>query len=107
MSAYPVSPLDNLDAPRLADEFGELNVEIKRLQDRQKALRERLIMVDSTERELDGSIAGERYRVTMVAAMRWSLNTADIRREMGQDWYDRHSSAAVVTTVTATPRKAA
>lgn len=107
MNTYPVSPLDNLDAPRLADEFGELNIEIKRLQKRAADLRERLIMVDSTEREPDGSIAGERYRIKIAAAMRWSLNTAELRREMGQDWYDRHCSAAVVTTVTATPRKAA
>jgi hypothetical protein len=87
------SPFHNLAAGELADELGTVKAQIADLEVREKALRDELIRRDVSA--IDGAV----YSATIPQAVRWSLNTAALKAEMGTDWYDARCRQSLVTTV--------
>jgi hypothetical protein len=91
------SPLNNLAPGALADELGTLKAQIAELQDREKALRDELIRRGET------AIQGAAYGATIIESVRWTLNTAAVKAEMGAAWYDARCRQSLVTTLTVKP----
>src|SRR4051812_48095642 len=88
-----VSLFDNRPAGDLADELGTVKAQIADLETREKALRDELI------RRGVSDIEGAAYSATITQAVRWTLNTAAIKAEMGLTWYDARCRQSVITTV--------
>ena len=92
--ATPIlSVFDNRPAGDLADELGTVKAQIAELETREKALRDELI------RRGVPTIEGATYSATITEAIRWTLNTAAIKAEMGLPWYDARCRQSRVTTV--------
>jgi hypothetical protein len=77
----------------LADELGTVKAQIADLEVREKALRDELIRRDVS------TIDGATYSATITQAVRWTLNTAALKAEMGLAWYDARCRQSLVTTV--------
>ena len=88
-----LSPFHNLAAGDIADELGTVKAQIADLETREKALRDELI------RRGIPAIEGAAYSATITDTVRWTLNTAAVKAEMGAAWYDAHCRQALVTTV--------
>ena len=88
-----VSPFHNLAPGAIADELGTVKAQIADLETREKALRDELI------RRGVPSIEGATYSASITEAVRWTLNTAAVKAEMGAVWYDARCRQGVVTTV--------
>jgi hypothetical protein len=95
-----ISPLHNLSPADLADRLGALKAEIAVLEAREKALRDELI------RRNVPAIEGAVYDARITEAVRWTLNTAAVKAEMGVSWYDARCRQALVTTVKTAARVA-
>jgi|SRR4051794_29559696 hypothetical protein len=87
------SPFHNRAAGDLADELGTVKAQIADLEIREKALRDELIRRDVS------TIEGAAYSAAITQAVRWSLNTAALKAEMGLPWYDARCRQSLVTTV--------
>ena len=92
-----VSPYLNLPAGDLADQLGALKAEIAVLENREKSLRDELIRRGVSE------CRGEAFGASVTQAVRWTLNTAAVKAEIGLPWYDAHCRQSSVTTVSVKP----
>src|SRR5437764_269586 len=88
-----LSPFHNLAPGALADELGTVKAQIADLETREKALRDELI------RRGVSTVDGAAYSATITEGMRWTLNTAAIKAEMGLPWYDARCRQSLITTV--------
>jgi len=91
----------NIPAGDIADQFGALKAEIADLEAREKLLRDELVRRGAPE--IDGAL----FRVTVSESVRWTLNTAAVKAEMGAAWYDAHCRQSMVTTVAVKARGSA
>ena len=70
-----------------------------------------LMELDQTGNEVDGQFAlrgvstieGTVYSATITDTVRWTLNTAALKAEMGLPWYDARCRQQTVTTVSVKP----
>src|ERR1700687_3080717 len=88
-----VSPYHNHSTGDLADELGRLAFEIAELEGRRKAFREEMIRRGVAEAE------GAAFRATVSDAVRWTIDSAKVRAEMGESWWDARCRQSLVTTV--------
>lgn len=88
----------NISNTRLADEIGALDAEIKALQAKLDSLKD-----EAKERGLD-EIEGKLFIVSIGKSIRASFDTASVKKEFGQNWYDDRCKLAEVTTVRIKPR---
>jgi len=77
----------------LADQIGQLDAQINVLAKQLEALKKQ-----AKESGLD-EIVGQTFVVTIGASIRASLDTAKVKQELGQQWYDDHCKLAEVTTL--------
>src|SRR5665213_4631507 len=100
-SATGDSQFHNHSVPELADILGQLDAEVKSLEERMKAAKAEL-----NTRGVDGA-EGERFNVTKSETVRWSLDTAAAKEALGEAWVTAHSKVSPVTTFRITVRRAA
>jgi hypothetical protein len=89
----PVSPYHNRSVGDLADEIGTLCTEIADLEARRKVFREELIRRDVAEAE------GTLFRATVSEAVRWTVDSAKVKAEMGAAWWNARCRQSLVTTI--------
>ena len=77
----------------LADQIGHLNAQIAVLTEQLEALKKQA--KDSGLSE----IVGNTFVVTVSSSIRASLDTAKVKKELGQQWYDDHCKLAEVSTL--------
>lgn len=85
----------------LADQIGSLDAQIKALQEQLDTLK-----AEAKDRGIS-TIEGQLFTVTVDKSIRSSLDTALVKKELGQSWYDDHCKLAEVTTVRIKPNPAA
>src|SRR5437764_10648443 len=84
-----VSPYHNLPVGDLADQLGDVKVRIADLEAREKSLRDELV-----RRGVAGT-QGKRFSASIASEVRWTLNTAAVKTEMGADWWDARCRQSV------------
>lgn len=77
----------------LADQIGQLDAQIKVLTEQLETLKKQA--KDSGLEEIVGQV----FVVSVGSSIRASLDTAKVKKELGQQWYDDHCKLAEVTTV--------
>lgn len=77
----------------LADQIGQLDAQIKVLTEQLETLKKQA--KDSGLEEIVGQV----FVVSIGNSVRASLDTAKVKKELGQQWYDDHCKLAEVTTV--------
>ena len=82
----------------LADQIGQLDAQIKVLTEQLETLKKQA--KDSGLEEIVGQV----FVVSIGNSIRASLDTAKVKKELGQQWYDDHCKLAEVTTVRIKPR---
>ena len=85
----------------LADQIGQLDAQIKALIEQLDALKEQAKASGLDE------IEGRIFKVSIGKSIRASLDTASIKKELGQQWYDDRCKLAEVTTIRIKPLAAA
>jgi regulator of replication initiation timing len=77
----------------LADQIGQLDAQIKVLTEQLEALK--------AQAKASGfeQIEGRVFVVSVDKSIRASLDTAGLKKELGQQWYDDHCKLAEITTV--------
>lgn len=91
----------NMHASLLADAIGMIDAQIKALEVEKDAARKALL-AHALER-----VEGERFTITFCSSIRQTLDTAAVKAEMGQQWFDDRSKLAEVTAMRVTINKAA
>jgi hypothetical protein len=76
----------------LADEIGALDAQIKALTEQLSKLKD-----EAKSRGLD-TLEGKLFKVSFDKSIRASLDTASVKQELGQQWYDDHCKLAEITT---------
>lgn len=80
------------------DNFLNVSAEIKRLQKKQKELREFLLeTMDDNDVEFLAGKNGE--GVVKAESIRWTLDTKAVREEMGDVWFDQRSNMTPVVSL--------
>ena len=77
----------------LADQIGQLDAQINVLNKQLEALK-----AEAKKSGLN-EIVGQTFVVTIGTSIRASLDTAKLKKEQGQQWYDDHCKLAEVTTL--------
>lgn len=77
----------------IADQIGQLDAQIKALTEQLNALKS-----DAKATGLD-QIIGQTFIVTISKDIKATLETAKVREELGQQWYDDHCKLQEVTTL--------
>lgn len=77
----------------LADQIGQLDAQIKVLSEQLEALKKQ-----AKQSGLD-EIVGQIFVVSVGNSIRASLDTAKVKKELGQQWYDDHCNLTEVSTV--------
>lgn len=77
----------------LADQIGQLDAQIAVLTKQLEALK-----AEAKSSGLE-EIVGNLFVVTVGKSIRASLETAKVKKEMGEQWYDDHCKLAEVTTL--------
>ncbi|MBF0246822.1 MAG: hypothetical protein HQL36_01920 [Alphaproteobacteria bacterium] len=95
------STFHNYPDTALVDAIGDLDGEIKALQDRMKDAKE-----EFTRRGLDKAL-GERFSVCRSESVSWRLDTKAVKTAMGEDWCTAHSKPSLSARFTITVNKAA
>jgi hypothetical protein len=90
---HPRFSLPHRSVGDLADEIGKLCAEIADLEGRRKNFREELIRRGVAEAE------GALFRATVSDAVRWTIDSALVKAEMGVAWWDARCRQSLVTTV--------
>lgn len=85
----------------LADQIGALDAEIKALTEKLNALKD-----EAKSRETD-ALKGSLFTVTIDKSYRSSLDTASVKKELGDEWYKAHCPTSVVTTLRIKPNPGA
>ncbi len=89
----PITSFNNRSVGDLVDELGSLKAEIAELEAREKTLRDELVARGA------GEVDGDLYRATVSEAVRWTLDSAKVKAEMGERWWTARCRRALVTTV--------
>jgi hypothetical protein len=97
----PAARFHNMPASMLADAVGALDAQIKALEAEKEEARMALKARGIARAE------GDRFTVTFSTSIRQTLDTAAVKTEMGQQWFDDHSKLAEVTAMRVTVNKAA
>jgi hypothetical protein len=87
---HPRFPHHNRSVGDLADEIGKLCAEIADLEARRKVFREELIRRDVAEAE------GALFRATVSEAVRWTIDSAEVKAEMGEAWWNARCRQSLV-----------
>jgi len=87
------NPFHNLSAGQLADQLGALKADIADLETREKQLRDELVRRGLSE------VEGNLFRATISEAVRWTIETAKVKEEMGEAWWNARCRQGLVTTV--------
>ncbi len=82
----------------LADQIGQLDAQIKALTEQLEALKAEAKGLGFEQ------IEGRVFTVSIGKSIRSSLDTASVKKELGQQWYDDHCKLAEVTTVRIKPK---
>jgi hypothetical protein len=82
----------------LADQIGQLDAQIKVLTERLDALKSEAKALGFEQ------IEGQVFTVSIGKSIRSSLDTASVKKELGQQWYDDHCKMAEVVTLRIKPR---
>lgn len=82
----------------LADQIGQLDAQIKVLTEQLEALKAEAKGLGFEQ------IEGRVFTVSIGKSIRASLDTASVKKELGQQWYDDHCKMAEVTTVRIKPK---
>lgn len=82
----------------IADQIGQLDAQIKALTEQLNTLKEQ-----AKASGLD-QIEGQVFVVTISKDIKATLETAKVRQELGQQWYDDHCKLQEVTTLRVKPR---
>lgn len=82
----------------LADQIGQLDAQIKVLTEQLEALKAEAKGLGFEQ------IEGRVFTVSIGKSIRASLDTASVKKELGQQWYDDHCKLAEVTTVRIKPK---
>ena len=77
----------------IADQIGQLDAEIKALTKKLNALK------DEAKASGVEEIEGRLFVVTISTDIKATLETAKVREELGQKWYDDHCKLQEVTTL--------
>ncbi len=85
----------------LADEIGKLDAQIGVLTKQLEALK-----AQAKNSGLD-EIVGQTFVITIGTSIRASLDTANLKKEFGEKWYDDRCKLAEVTTIRIKPLAAA
>ena len=96
-----VSPYHNHSTGDLADTLGTLSAEIAELEGRRLAFREELIRRGVSE------VEGALFRATVSEAVRWKIDSAKVKAEMGEEWWSARCRQSLVTTVAVKARTGA
>ncbi len=102
LTAVPsVSPFHNLATGAIVDRLGALKAQLADLKADEEALRGELIVrkVEAAE--------GDLFRATVTEALRQSLDTEQVKAEMGERWYSARCKISVTTTVRISARTGA
>ena len=90
-------PHHNHSLSQLTDAYGAIVAEIRGLELRRDALKAALI-----ERAGDtAEVFGERFKVSISHATRWTLDTSAVRAKLGERWCQQHSKLSTVTSLRA------
>lgn len=92
---------DNMSAGMLADLIGDLDCQAKALEAELKAAK------DALKARGADKVDGTRFSVTFSASIRQTLDSAAVKAEMGQTWFDDRSKLAEVLTCRVSVNKAA
>jgi predicted transcriptional regulator len=97
-SVPSVSPFHNLTTGAIVDRLGALKAQLADLKGDEEALRGELIArkVEAAE--------GDLFRATVTEALRQSLDTDQVKAEMGERWYASHCKIGIATTVRVSAR---
>jgi hypothetical protein len=85
----------------LADEIGALDAQIKALTEQLAKLK------DEAKSRGYADIEGKLFTVSISKDIRSSFDTAAVKKELGQSWYDDHCKLAEVTTLRIKPNPGA
>lgn len=85
----------------IADEYIEVDEQIRALTERKAALRE-CILAHNAERLVCG-----RGEINRVETVRWTLDQKAVKAAMGDDWVTAHSRCAHVVSLRVTPKQEA
>ena len=77
----------------IADQIGQLDAQIKALTEQLNALK------DQAKASGLDQIEGRVFVVSISKDIKATLETAKLKQEMGQQWYDDHCKLAEVTTL--------
>ena len=88
-----VSPFHNLTTGAIVNRLGALKARLTDLKADEEALRGELIArkVEAAE--------GDLFRCTVTEALRQTLNTEQVKAEMGTRWYESRCKISVTTTI--------
>lgn len=87
-----MTTINTLSNAALADEIGLVNDEIKALQEKLAALKDEAKSRGITE------VVGSFFSVKFTNSIAATLDTATLKKEFGQKWYDDHCKLAERTT---------
>jgi hypothetical protein len=98
MEAHVTSQFHNLTTGMIVDRLGALKAQLADLKADEEAFRGELIArkVEAAE--------GDLFRCTVSEALRQSLDTEQVKAEMGERWYSSRCKIAVTTTVRVSSR---
>ena len=84
--------MNNVNLSAIADELGRLNAAADQLESKISALKAQIKASGIDE------IEGNDFVVTQSKSIRQTLDTASVKKEMGQSWFDDRSKLAEVVT---------
>lgn len=90
-----IDTIAHITGAAAVDILGELNDAIKKMKQDIGSMKEIL----KSENPDGGEILGRTYRVTVTNSSRTTLDTASVRKEMGDDWYTLHSATSEIQTI--------
>jgi hypothetical protein len=99
LTAIPsLSPFHNLTTGAIVDRLGALKAQLADLKADEEALRGELIArkVEAAE--------GHLFRAAVTESLRQSLDTEQVKAEVGERWYSSRCKIAVTTTVRVSAR---
>lgn len=83
---------------QLVDRLGEVRAQVTALQHEDREIKSEIL------RRRVGEADGAKFRFALVSAVRWTLNVAAVKAEMGEEWVERRSKMATVVSARVLPR---
>lgn len=97
-STVPAAALQDLPDADLIDRLGLLRLRLGAAETEEKAIKNELTRRGIAEAE------GNAFKLSVAAATRWTLDSAAVKREMGEAWWQQRCRMATVITFRITPR---